>query len=318
MLDGQPIPAGDLGGPGRGRARQLPARPGVHRRRRLPRPAGGGAALGLVEPESVARAGGAGAAHRDPDRLRRRGRELRRQGAPGRLGRRVHARRPRRARPQGRVGRAAAAGQAPDQHAGDEGRARADDQHRAELGAADRGAPVRRAAVVDPGAIEGRLLVQPRRVADHPHRDEERAAGDLARRVDAEPGRPRAAADRRQLLPQLGAAGDGARVPVGAIGPAAGGVREHQEGDRGLRRRVHRHADRRHRAAGGADEDADRPQDRGGAGADVRRAARGADQAPGARARNGGREPAERGRAVGADGADRAAERARGGGDGAR
>ena len=83
------------------------------------------------------------------------------------------------------------------------------------------------AAVVDPRALEGRLLVQPRRGADHPHRHEERAARDLARRVDAEPGRPRAAADGRQLLPQLGAGGDGARVPVGALGAPAGGVREH-------------------------------------------------------------------------------------------
>ena len=44
VLDGRPIPAGDLAGPTGRRARQLPARPGVHRRRRLPRPAGGGAA----------------------------------------------------------------------------------------------------------------------------------------------------------------------------------------------------------------------------------------------------------------------------------
>ena len=222
MLDGRPIPAGDLAGPTRRRPRQLPARPGVHRRRRLPRPAGGGAAVGRVEPEPVVRAGRAGAADRDPDRLRRRRRQLRRPRAPRRLGRRVHARRPRRARPQGRVGRAAAAGQAPDQHARDEGRARADDQHRAQLGAAHRGASVRPAAVVDHGALEGRLLVQPRRVADHPHRHEERAAGDLARRLDAEPGRPRAAADGRQLLPQLGAGGDGARVPVGAHRSASG------------------------------------------------------------------------------------------------
>ena len=77
------------------------------------------------------------------------------------------------------------------------------------------------AAVVDHRALEGRLLVQPRRLADHPHRHEERAARDLARRLDAEPGRPRAAADGRQLLPQLGAGGDGARVPVGALGAAA-------------------------------------------------------------------------------------------------
>ena len=128
----------------------------------------------------------------------------------------LHARRPGRARPQGRVGRAAAARQAPAQHARHEGRAGADDQHRPQLGAAHRGAPLRRAAVADHRALEGRLRVHPRRVADHPHRHEERAAGDLARRLDAEPGRPRAAADGRQLLPQLGAAGDRARVPVGA------------------------------------------------------------------------------------------------------
>ena len=70
-------------------------------------------------------AGRADPADRDPDRLRRRRRQLRRRRAPRRLGRRLHARRPRRARPQGRVGRAAAARQAPAQHAGDEGRARA-------------------------------------------------------------------------------------------------------------------------------------------------------------------------------------------------
>ena len=74
-----------------------------------------------------------------------------------RLGRRLHARRPGRARPQGRVGRAAAARQAPDQHARDEGGARADHQHRPQLGDAHRGAPVRRAAVADHGALEGRL-----------------------------------------------------------------------------------------------------------------------------------------------------------------
>ncbi len=56
-----PIPAGDLAGPIGAGPRQLPARPGVHRRRRLPRPAGGGAALGLVEPQPVVRAGRADA-----------------------------------------------------------------------------------------------------------------------------------------------------------------------------------------------------------------------------------------------------------------
>jgi uncharacterized membrane protein YqiK len=85
-------------------------------------------------------------------------------------------------------------------------------EHRAELGTAHRGASLRRAVVVDQRPVEGRLLVQPRRVADHPHRHEERAARDLARRLDAEPGRSRAAADGRQLLPQLGAGGDGARL----------------------------------------------------------------------------------------------------------
>ena len=96
----------------------------------------------------------------------------------------VHARRPRRARPQGRVGRAAAARQAPAQHARDEGRARADDQHRPQLGAAHRGAPVRRASCRSITVrSQGRLLVQPRRLADHPHRHEECAARDLARRA---------------------------------------------------------------------------------------------------------------------------------------
>jgi uncharacterized membrane protein YqiK len=45
---------------------------------------------------------------------------------------------------------------------------------------------------------------------------------------------PRAAADGRQLLPQLGPGGDGARVPVGAIGSAARGVPEHQARGGGL------------------------------------------------------------------------------------
>ena len=91
---------------------------------------------------------------------------------------------------------------------GDEGGAGADHQHRPQLGGPDRGAHVRRQPVVDPRALEGRVLVQPGRRADDPHRREERPARDLARRVDAEPGRPRAAADGRQLLPQLGAGGD--------------------------------------------------------------------------------------------------------------
>ena len=56
-LDGRPIPARRPRRPVGRRPRQLPARAGVHRRRRLPRPAGGGAALGLVEPEPVVRRG---------------------------------------------------------------------------------------------------------------------------------------------------------------------------------------------------------------------------------------------------------------------
>ena len=47
--------------------------------------------------------------------------------------------------------------------------------------------------------------------------------------LDAEPGRPRAAADGGQLLPQLGAAGDRARVPVGQVRAAARGVRQHRK-----------------------------------------------------------------------------------------
>ena len=50
-----PIPAGDLAGPDRPGSRQLPARPGVPRRRRLPRSAGAGAAVRLVEPQPVVR-----------------------------------------------------------------------------------------------------------------------------------------------------------------------------------------------------------------------------------------------------------------------
>ena len=99
---------------------------------------------------------------------------------------------------------------------------------------AHRGAPLRRAARADHGALEGRLRVLARRVADHPHRHEERAAGDLARRLDAEPRRPCAAADGGELLPQLGAAVDGARVPVGAHRAAARSVRQHPGGGRNL------------------------------------------------------------------------------------
>ena len=51
-----PDPRGGPGRPDRAGARQLPARAGLHRRRRLPRPAGGGPALGRVEPEPVVRA----------------------------------------------------------------------------------------------------------------------------------------------------------------------------------------------------------------------------------------------------------------------
>ena len=82
-----------------------------------------------------------------------------------------------------------------------------------------------------------------------------------------------------------------------------GGVRRHPGGARGLRRGVHRHADRRHRAAGGADEDPDRPEDRRRAAAHLRGAARGAGEAPGAGARDGGGQHAGRGGAQRADGA---------------
>src|SRR5262245_7439227 len=91
--------------------------------------------------------------------------------------------------------------EAPGERSRDEGGARADHEHRPELGAAHRGAPLRRAAVVDQRPLEGRLLVQPRRVADHSYRHEERAAGNLACRLDAEPRGPRAPADGWQLLP---------------------------------------------------------------------------------------------------------------------
>ena len=147
---------------------------------------------------------------------------------------------------------------------------------------AHRGAPLRRAPVADHRALEGRLRLLARRLADHPHRHEERAARDLARRLDAEPGRPRAAADGGQLLPQLGAGGRRVLEFLSARSERQQrGVRQHQGRDRGLRRRVHRHADRRHRAAGRADEDADRPQDRRRAAAHLRGAARGAGAAPG-------------------------------------
>ena len=48
-------PAGRSRGPDRRRSRQLSARAGVHRGRRLPRSAGGGAAVGRVEPQPVVR-----------------------------------------------------------------------------------------------------------------------------------------------------------------------------------------------------------------------------------------------------------------------
>ena len=82
--------------------------------------------------------------------------------------------------------------------------------------------------------------LRPRRRDDHPHRHEECSARDLARRLDAEPRRPRAAADRRQLLPQLGAGGHRARVPERAQRAPARGVPAHPRGGRGLRRRLHR------------------------------------------------------------------------------
>ena len=64
------------------------------------------------------------------------------------------------------------------------------------------------------------------------------------------------------------------------------GLRRHPHGPRGVRRGVHRHADRRHRAARRADEDPDRPQDRRGAAAHLRGAAGGPDPAPGPGARD--------------------------------
>ena len=172
-------------------------------------------------------AGRAGADGADSHRLRRRGHLVRRQGARGRQRRRVQARRPGERRPQRRLGDAAVSGQTPDQHARDEGRTRAHDQHRAQLGHPHRGAPLRREAVVDHGALEGRLRLQPRRGADHPRRRARRAEGDLARRLDAEPGGSRPAADCRKLFPQLGAGLHGARLPERAQPAPGRGGRAH-------------------------------------------------------------------------------------------
>ena len=87
----------------------------------------------------------AGADDRDPDRLRRRGRQLRRQRARRRLAatRFTHGDLVERGR-KGVWVEPLLPGQAPAQHARHEGRAGADDQHRAQLGAAHRGAPLRR------------------------------------------------------------------------------------------------------------------------------------------------------------------------------
>ena len=81
VLDGRPIPAGDLAGP-------TVAGHDSFQRGQAFIDAGGCRGLqeevllvGLVEPEPVVRAGRAGAADRDPDRLRRRRRQLRRQAS---------------------------------------------------------------------------------------------------------------------------------------------------------------------------------------------------------------------------------------------
>ena len=100
---------------------------------------------------------------------------------------------------------------------------------------------VMKAPELHPRAQQGRLRLQPRRLADHPRRHEERAARHLARGLHAEPRGPRAAADGRELLPQLGAGSHGARVPVESRRAPARGVREHSPRDRGLRRGMHRH-----------------------------------------------------------------------------
>ena len=129
-------------------------RAGVHRRRRLPRPAGAGAARRARGTSTR----GSCRSSRSPMTEIPIGYvgvvvSYVGQRAPRRLGRRLHARRPGRARPQGRLGRAAAARQAPAQHPGDEGRAGADHQHRPQLGGAHRGAPLRREALADHGAL---------------------------------------------------------------------------------------------------------------------------------------------------------------------
>ena len=124
---------------------------------------------------------------------------------------------------------------------------------------------LRRQTLVDHRALAGRLRLQPRCVADHPHRRPRGAQGHQPRRLTAEPRRPRPAADRRQLLPQL--ARRTTPCSTSSAPAASARPRPPQHIEAALREYDVEAIDTLIgdiTAAGDADENADRPQDRRG------------------------------------------------------
>jgi uncharacterized membrane protein YqiK len=94
-------------------------------------------------------------------------------------------------------------------------------------------------------------------------------------RDDGQPGDAGAGADHRQLLPQRRADLGRDRIFEEAQRTATGSQDGNCRGSYRVQRERHRYADRRHHAAGSADEDAHRPQDRRAGAGDLQDAATG-------------------------------------------
>ncbi len=188
-------------------------------------------------------------------------------------------------------------GQIPDQCLHPQGGERADRQHRAQLGhRQERGPQPGQKPVHHHRALGRRLHLQPGCEPDHPHSALGCAQGHRPLRLGGQPGHPGAGADHRQLLPQRGAKRRRHRLPARPQPAPERRKTEDLRSIAGIQRGGGGHPDRRHRSAGRADEDADRPQDRRAGTGHLQHPAHGAGRPQAAGAGQGaGRHPAQRG-----------------------